>query len=906
MSFKRCISLMLIIFCTFTAAASPYSDIEAGYKYDKQIGILHNLGILDGIYDDINFEPSKLVKRSEFAGMAAKLLSIEVAVGVALRFTDVNSADKYAAAIAALTEVGVISGFGNNIFRPNDDITVTEAAAMLVRALGYTAHAESKGSFPSGYLMQAQALGLMSALSSFNELTRENAAQMLYNSLEVDIMNLTTVSAGSGYEYSINRGVNVLSYYHDCYTGKGIINANSYSTLTSPESSVVPGQVMIGNNIFYDGQSGASDYLGFNVKYYYIQDEADLIGTIIYVDTSSNNMTEIQYDRIKGYTNNIFYYYRGKDKTNEANLRISRTVDVIWNGKAYPDYKTKELEIEDGFIQFIDQNGDSTYDVINVTAYETAIVNSTNTKNKVIYFKYPEGTKLDLYDLEENFYSIKDKNSKNIPINTILENDILTICKSKDDKLINIYISTDRKDGVITEITEDDIDLDYIPFKVTPSFYDYINSLGVGYDGKFLLDFKGRVSGVYNRDSNAVMYGYYCNATQSKDVDRSVLVKIFTEKGQMEILPLADKLVVDGSDMRSSSFYDDSRFIKTSPGGVKYPNMQLIKFKVREDGSLNYIITKDAYSLPNFLEDLAFDNISLDDVKYKAGAKQFVKKAFMSDTSLLFKVPMAPANDPAHANSFEDRAFSLNRVTLADNTAYQNIDGYDSDDGGEIKVVVYRELYSGSEEYGGSDIPGEARRCVFVDKITNVVDEDGLNTNKAYFLENTTRPSYVALNDKILKKPVYNQSGIQLAGQYKNLEQGDIIQYSLNSDNKISGIKVAFDVSRVDKGRFVVSTGDDISFEYGKVYSKGKNGVKLSVTPIDGPDYINPDFNFDSSHLNSWQLMNIPVSVYDRERKEVYSGTINDITTYKEEQANACMLFLRVKFYESREAFIIK
>lgn len=124
-----------------------YSDTETHFSKDA-VDALSAKGIVNG-YPDGTFAPDNQVTRAEFAAMICKLLGISTdETGT---FADVNSDDWFSGAVNALGSKGVITGY-NSEFRPNENISRQDAAVILKRVLTLKGAAAADGaqSFDDG------------------------------------------------------------------------------------------------------------------------------------------------------------------------------------------------------------------------------------------------------------------------------------------------------------------------------------------------------------------------------------------------------------------------------------------------------------------------------------------------------------------------------------------------------------------------------------------------------------------------------------------------------------------------------------------------------------------------------------------------------------------------------------
>lgn len=110
--------------------------------------------------------------------MKRKLLSLLTAAGLCLGLTGYAGAASY---INLACEEGLVSGYGNGTFGPDDPVTVGQAVTVVLRLLGYTT--DQVGPFwPEDYMALGEQLGLLEGVSRDPDhaLTRGEAALMLY------------------------------------------------------------------------------------------------------------------------------------------------------------------------------------------------------------------------------------------------------------------------------------------------------------------------------------------------------------------------------------------------------------------------------------------------------------------------------------------------------------------------------------------------------------------------------------------------------------------------------------------------------------------------------------------------------------------------------------------------------
>jgi hypothetical protein len=116
------------------AADSQLSDLT-GYWGESYIRALADQNIVAG-FPDGTFKPNDQVTRAQFAAMVTRAFKLESeSGGNNNRFSDVK--DKYwgSGAIAAVSAAGLVSGFPDGTFHPEDKITRAQGLVILAKAL---------------------------------------------------------------------------------------------------------------------------------------------------------------------------------------------------------------------------------------------------------------------------------------------------------------------------------------------------------------------------------------------------------------------------------------------------------------------------------------------------------------------------------------------------------------------------------------------------------------------------------------------------------------------------------------------------------------------------------------------------------------------------------------------------
>lgn len=156
------------------------SNYTAAYQTVKAAGIM--TGDENG---SMNLDSN--VTRAEFSKMmvAASVYKDTVgSKGTTSPFKDVKYTHWASEYIKTVTNAGWFIGFTDGTFRPDNNISIEEAATALIRLLGYEA-GDLSGSFPYAQLAKFSALGLDSGVNKARGqlITREDCMYIFYNLL---------------------------------------------------------------------------------------------------------------------------------------------------------------------------------------------------------------------------------------------------------------------------------------------------------------------------------------------------------------------------------------------------------------------------------------------------------------------------------------------------------------------------------------------------------------------------------------------------------------------------------------------------------------------------------------------------------------------------------------------------
>ena len=114
-----------------TVGAPQFKDVKAGDWYKTAVDIMARQGVIKG-YEDGTFRPNQPITRREFAAIAARYAGN---IDAWKTFRDVPPTDWAYTLINRVAGAGWINGYEDGTFRPNNNITRAEVVAIVNRML---------------------------------------------------------------------------------------------------------------------------------------------------------------------------------------------------------------------------------------------------------------------------------------------------------------------------------------------------------------------------------------------------------------------------------------------------------------------------------------------------------------------------------------------------------------------------------------------------------------------------------------------------------------------------------------------------------------------------------------------------------------------------------------------------
>ena len=601
------IALALLCTGTYTGAsaendAAVSDSIEVSEEnQEKQVQkvpenistILQNLGLMD--------ESEMKIEGYVSRGFAAEVLFrfnniYDSGTATGEMYIDVPAENPYAYAIETSSMCGYFFGTGDGKFSPDANILPTQMATVLLRLAGY----------PNNSIMASSEFGkLLKNVGSYEYLTYYGLAKMLYNFLDVNIIELSGFSK-SNPKYTKSDTKTILDSYFDVKRYEGIITENSITGLWSG-SDLEKNRVLISDNgkkvVIDAGDTDVNLMIGRYIAVYCKYDEKRNLSVCLYYDVldGRNTITEIDLFDIDyaRSTDSQIVYYPFENQKDQA--KYSNKTAVIYNGTYYSDTVAilSKVNGKNGKITVIDNDSDGIADVFNVEAYDTYIVSSVILSNSTVCLKNTNQS-LSLKESDYDQFSVADESGNKVFIEDFVDGMVLSVATNSsgaDKNVIKAFVTEQRINGTVTDVYKNELDKDVIRLD---GINDYVllNGVGAPRSGQsviLMLDAFGKVAWIDYSNAGEFLYGVITKVKYRRKTD-SVIIKMITSKNTIEEFEVQNKLTVDKNtykDMNNlyKKLYNEDNI---TVGSCKFPaGVYPVRYRFRTDGTLAEIDTSN-------------------------------------------------------------------------------------------------------------------------------------------------------------------------------------------------------------------------------------------------------------------------------------------------------------------------
>lgn len=787
---KRLLSIILLLtvisslLTVMPASAADYVVNSENYK------LLAGIGLIIPI-EDKELSLVDTVSRGELARVIANVLYRgDVPTSDEEVFSDVPAGSEEANAIAEVYRSRIMVGNGDGTFGPDMAVTYTEGIKSIVTLMGYQKLAESYGGYPNGYMAVASQIGLLKGVgdAANDLLSYEQFLKIMVNASEAPVMSILFDSINENkIEYSADEDKDFINQYFDIYYDKGIITANSKTSLYG--EGCAKDTVKINNEEYNVGKTNAADFIGHSVKYYYHYDRKLKENVLDYVGKESKSKeleivsNLLERAEMQNSSRKVrLYYYQNDDKDKELKLDMGEDVSVIINSCASNTFTVDDFIPKLGSIRVIDNNGDGIYDVAIIENCDVIIADNIAIYYGYITDKFRKNSDGTQYKTEIDFddtssYKIT-MNGKELQPGDIRPYDVLSIFKSKTSvgDYTKLIVTRESVTASAQTVNSDEAVINDKIYKYNSFFKDYIETSGktipINKKCTFYLDHNGMIAGM-KEEKNDDIYGYVRKAWISDDEFESVEMRVYDMiEDEWNTFKCSKKVKIDSEAVNN----DDILQLQGQP----------IKYRLNSNGEITKIILPKKYGGVKYL----MKNDYLDAIGEGNGSGTHY--FFNSDTACL-KLPADAkdlSNEKAYGNSFDRGHQSSAEVQLYD------MDGF------VIGLCVYEEHYSEPSVSAGNEGVIVTYKGIGINADDVVVGKleglaEGYETISGIVSENCT------------------------SGEtFKKIKVGDLIRLEKNEKGEIAAVEIDVPAEKALKsdGRFG-SLHTKLCYYYGTVDS---------------------------------------------------------------------------------------
>lgn len=477
------------------ALAAPMASAEKTVE-EKDLA-LQSLGIVSAELSD-----SKIVTTEEYLSAVVNMMT--------------DSQIPVASGYSYAKNIGI--GGGISEFKLQNSLSKEYALKIALRALGYDTVIKKSGDSEDILSTLGSDTGLTKGVDMAN-LNGENVIKLLYNLSKTGMMQMNLGGEG-GYELDGNEET-ILKHYRGITNVEGVVTA-TYNTSLIKETGVAAKQIEINNEKYTVKDTYSTELLGMPIKAYLAKDGE----TILYVAADSDDVDtfELKADTIDNVDTHFEYIgYTEEETEKQKKVKLSPTVKVIYNGRFYAGYTTADLMPDNGKLVFTDTDKDGKYDIVFVYSYQTMVAETVSGIKNTITNKFNyTGEKSALPTLEikdDDVVKVYASDGTSMKLSSVKTGNVLSIAFSKgaNERLITIYVSTEKLSGTVTSINNEDkiLEMDGEEYGIAQVYYDALagndtkmTEIKIGNATVLYLDNEGKVAYADNDRLGGFAYLY--------------------------------------------------------------------------------------------------------------------------------------------------------------------------------------------------------------------------------------------------------------------------------------------------------------------------------------------------------------------------------------------------------------
>ena len=538
-------------------------------EYEANTNLLAKIGVMDEGKDI-----TETITRGEFAKIIVSMLmngeTVKKSEDFVFSFSDINSKTPYASYIQTAYELGILTGYSDGTYRPDEMIHTEHAIVGFINAMGYSVIVDDKGGYPHGYLQIASDLKLLGGMDVRlgYDITRGELCKLIMNSLSVDFL--------LSYESQIvSKTDNRFLDYLKIEKYSGVVKATEHGTIIGTEKTA-KNYININDKLFYV-ENNCDELLGYPVEFYVNSDEPTKIISIN-IDYGEYEELVIESRYIESYIDNQ-YTYEIDSKTKTESFPYNAY--IVYNGTAISNATPELMQPKNGSVKLLDYNDDGRYDIVFITDYAICVVNTVNVNELAVYDMFGASRSLNFND--ETEYDIENVYGEKISIEDLKKYDVLSVKQTQDKEYAKIILSTENISGKINTVREDYIAVDNVNYEIVGR--DFYGTLTVTASGMFLLDNNNRIVAFINSSASEMKKGYLFKGNYNDEETPTIYLRIFAETGEILRVSTTEKITIDGVRKKADEAFE---ILKKGTDSLM---PQLILFSMNDEGKVIKIDT---------------------------------------------------------------------------------------------------------------------------------------------------------------------------------------------------------------------------------------------------------------------------------------------------------------------------
>lgn len=558
-----CLSVAAIGAASATVLAAPATTAE-------NIQLFENLGFsLPQKSSDTDY-----VTRGEFVHALTQFVSRDLYPNGQYSFTDVPKDSEISGGLMYAVANGMVSD--GETFDPDRTITYNEAMKMAVVFIGRGVEAERAGGYPSGYLSVGSTQGLLADLkdTADGQLTVRDFYTLLNNIGQADTLFVNSNN-------DIYEGDTVFEAYFNMYEVKGIVTSDEYTSLDSTNGAG-KGKLKIGDSVYtYSGTAP----VGHSVEGWARNINGDTDAIVMIKDYRTSTFSVSLSDVDGKVSGNKFYYSDG----NKSKYVTLENANVLYNGVYVSGYNLGSVNSTMlGTIEFVDNDDDGSYEVVNIAEYTVGEVQAVNTTDSKVVLKVGSAVELDKDGVVKKYTVIK--NGAEIELSELASGDVIQVYSSKNDKVKSIKVATGTVSGTLDSYSSStrDIKIDGTTYKFS-SYFDsnYKRKLVYGNAITAITSDDGIIHALTDASAAGSKYGYTIKWWKSEDGEE-INVRLCDENGKVQTYTMGDKVKYNGTTRKDiENVLDDIR--TTNDMGTVF--QRFIRYKANSNNEITLIDT---------------------------------------------------------------------------------------------------------------------------------------------------------------------------------------------------------------------------------------------------------------------------------------------------------------------------